>query len=279
MIMSLRYYLDHLGPVVRTILIVVIPVDIISWIIGAGQASSSAISPFLGFAQIIMNVALLYGIAQTFENRPFPKLSEAYYDGSSVIVRYLLVLFLFVLMMLPALFGAVILALAFVPDTITQIGAPEQALMSLLAVIFALPSIYLVVRNGLGLVAVVREDLRPFAALRASRLITHRRFWPVFGHLIGLLFVTLLISAPTGVVALLIYYYLKWTTVAVGLFQLVTTITTLPITAVYCYQLYLALEERFEDATGETHDQYVQDAATSPEDKLQAEIDADNTAA
>ncbi|HEY6736160.1 MAG TPA: hypothetical protein VI322_00430, partial [Candidatus Saccharimonadia bacterium] len=88
---ALRTYLDNWWGIWKIILVVYVPVGIISLITGPND---TVLSPFLGFAQIIMNIALIYAVAQLFENRPLPNTPTAYYDGSGVIVRYLLVLFL-----------------------------------------------------------------------------------------------------------------------------------------------------------------------------------------
>lgn len=271
---SLTLYRANWWGLAKIILIVSLPVNLATSF--STIQADSVLGPFLSLGQLVMNVALVYAVSRLFEGEKLPSATDAYYDGSSVMVRYLLVTFLAVMMMFPALIGMMLLGLVFVPDSVIQTTVAEQGLMAFLALLFTIPTIYLLVRNGLGLIAVVREPLRPFAALRASRLITHRYFWMVLRRGILIAFCAALISLPISALTVAGYSYLKWQQASIIFFQLATSLTALPIITIYFFKLYLALESRFEYDAHEDHEKFIEEASTSIED---AAIAADKATA
>jgi hypothetical protein len=242
---ALEFYRWHWFSLIVITGIVAIPGDIMSAF--PLFNTDNFISSYLAFAAVIMNVALMWSIARYYDTGKLPSLGQAYYDGSELIVRFTLVTLALVFMMIPAAFGGILFGTSLLAAGIVNISAPEQALLGAVALVLALPSFYLLVRYSMSSVAAARDRLRPMAALRASRLLTTGYFWPVVGRLIMLGFFLLVLSVPASLITAGLAYA-GLSTVALVFFQIAATLTALPIANAYMFNLYMALEKKFEEA-------------------------------
>jgi hypothetical protein len=239
---SFREFIADWKPYTKIIAIVAIPINVLPLL--AGSDSDSGGDPllaFLPFAAIVMNVALIWAIVRRGKTGKAPTVAQAYYDGSAVFVRYLLVSMALVFMLIPAAFGAALYAASLYAVDPSALFGPEQALIGFVALVLASPTAFLLVRYGLGLVATVNDDLRPVAALRRSRALTIGRFWPVAGRLLMLGLFLALASLPATAVTFGLSF-IRLGEIAATFFEIAATFIALPLANLYIYNLYKALE-------------------------------------
>lgn len=213
------------------------PVALLSMFIRSDDAMSGA---FISMALVVMNVALMWSIVHQFRHGFLPKLSDAYYDSSHLFLRFALVSFALVAMLIPLAFGLILLGISLMDTAVTPITSGEFGLLTLVTLVIGLPSFYLMVRYLLALVAVAAHDLRPVAALRTSNRATQGRFWATVARLLALVFYMLLISVPISVVTALLAFG-QLTALGIMFFNLLTTVIALPIANLYLFNLYHAL--------------------------------------
>jgi hypothetical protein len=236
---SLRDYRKNWKSYIKILAVVAIPANLIA-LFNLGSADQLT-SSYVSFGSIVMNVAIIWAMVARERTGTVPKISAAYYDGSVALVRFLLVSFSIVIMLLPAAFGAALYIVSLQVADYSGIVGPEQYLIGLVALVLAIPSLYLIVRYATAPLAVVRDDLRPIAALKRARLLSLDRFWPIAGRLVllGVFLIVLLLPS------LLIYFgvfFLNIGNLAQVVFNILTTLTVLPIGNLYMLRLYRLLE-------------------------------------
>jgi hypothetical protein len=237
---STRDYLADWWYYVKLLSFVALPINIAS-IFSVFQDPYS--SSYVSLAAVVMNVTLIWAIIQRQETGEFTSIKRSYYDSSVALVRFMLTSFLLVLMLIPAAFGLTLYALgAADPTGITGI---EVWLVGLVSLIFALPSVYLLVRHSLAPLASIRDGLAPMAALRRSRMLTKGYFWQTLGRLVILGLLLLVISFPITLLALG-FSALKLPSQAQAVFHILATFTALPIANLYLLRLLEAIESAKE---------------------------------
>lgn len=239
---ALREFRNGWKPYVAIIAAVIIPVDLIGLF---SITSDTSIGVYSSFATIIMNVALLWTMVQKGRTGVFPQVHKAYYDGSIVLVRFLVVCALVVGLLIPAVLGAALFAFGQMAFTAYDAPFGEQAILALACSLFAIPSIWMLARFGLAPFVVVDTNLRPMAAMRYARRLTLGHFWRIFGHYVALALFLILLSIPIAAVTALLAF-LKLTPLATLFFQLATTFTALPLANLYLLRLYRNLEPKSE---------------------------------
>lgn len=235
---SLADYRKDWLPYVKILAVVSVPFNLVA-IFDFQPADVQSFSTYGFFASIFMNVALLWSILE--HNRGHkPTMPQAYYTGVGQVVSYVLTTLLLVLMLVPLALGITIYSAAAAPDQGTTPG--EVLLVGVVALVIALPSFYLAARYGLSMLLVMRDKLRPIAALRRARQLTLGRFWPVTGRLLILVLLVLVLCVPAGLVTmgLSLLHQDAW---GVALFQIITTFTVLPITYIFGLKLLDNLDE------------------------------------
>jgi hypothetical protein len=196
-------------------------------------------STVYGYAAIlVMNAGLLWAVVEQGRTRKVPRPGSAYYDGSALIIRVVVITILLSLMALPLLFALTIYASA--ARSIGASGA-ELLLIGLVLSIVALPTFILVTRFGLGIIVSAVTGLRPIAALRVARQLTLGRFWLVFGRFAGLILFMIIIAVPMALLVVLLSF-LNLEPLAIFLFGVITTLTALPLFDLYLLRLYRSLE-------------------------------------
>jgi hypothetical protein len=114
-------------------------------------------------------------------------------------------------------------------------------LIGFICLLLGLVSFYLVVRFGFAPYATVREGYRPIAALRLSRTLTYGRFWATAGRMVMMAIFIGLISLPAT--AITIFLLLAgYEGLAAVVFEILTTLISLPLTNLYLFHLYRELE-------------------------------------
>jgi hypothetical protein len=245
---TLKDYRTNWKAYVKIMAVVAIPAGILS-VLSLGPAEPTA-QQYVSFASIAMNIAFLWAASQAVKTGVVPKVRSAYYDGSTAIIRFLIISFLIVIMLIPAALGAAFnLMIAQYAD---YFGVPlsERIILGVLAAILALPSLFLIVRFGLALFVAVHESLAPIASLRRARVVTLGRFWTVAGRIVALLLWMLITGLPSFAI-LIGLSALGQVLIGAALFQIIATLTVLPIANLYMLKLYLILEDSFSAATVE----------------------------
>jgi hypothetical protein len=235
---SFREYRANWKPYMKIIAIVAIPANLISLMNLSGDTTAQS---YISFASVVMNVALIWALVQHERANKVPKVAAAYYEGTGGLVSFMLVSFALVVIVLPAAIGSTFYGASSQAAGYAGSFGPEQIVLGLLALILSLPTLYWLVRCGLAPFITIREGLRPMAALKLSRRYTLGRFWPVAGRFALLAVFILVLLVPIG----LIYFLLSLLNLGntpVVVFNILATLTVLPIANIYMMRLYRALE-------------------------------------
>lgn len=234
---ALKDYRENWLQLAKIIGIVAVPVAILSGTVATPTADTTS-SAYLSFAQLAMNVAAVYTIIKMVNGKKVG-VREAYYTGSSVLIRLMLLSVLLVLMLALATIGLFILG----AGTATGSALPPFAvlLIVLLAVALAIPSVVMLVRSGWGIYILFESEKGPIEAIRESRKFTKGKVVVTLSRLVALgFFVLLLMLIPAGVLISLSYVtgWVIWTI----LLQILANLTILPISSFYLYRYYQRLK-------------------------------------
>lgn len=216
------------------VLVVIIPVTILNEI-ALGDATVSA---YGSLATLFMNTALIYAIFQFNASSSKPTFRSLYYDSSKVMLRYIIVGVILALMLIPAALGLGIIGLGGNAGGAPALG--ELLLLGIIGLFISLPSIYLMVRNGLGLITVYTDDLWPSKALKRSRELTAGRFWQVLGRY-ALLILGLLVAILPLSVLLIGLFVVTQASIFLSVYQILNTAVILPLLYLYLYKLHNSL--------------------------------------
>lgn len=234
LVRSLKDLRRHWKLYLAVVVLVALPTNLIETYFSPGAGLQS----WLSIAGLFMNVAVLYAIIRHHRSGDRIGLRTAYYSSSHAVLRYFIVLIWLGLMLLPAAAGSQIY-LAGVSGAVSP-SVGEQALLALAALIVSLPSIWLIIRFVLAMVAVVDHEARPMTALKLSWNLTEGRFWAVLGRLIMLVLWSALLLALPLIILGVLYALLHWL-VWLMLMQLAASLFGLPLYALYAFYLYEAL--------------------------------------
>lgn len=243
--LSWRDYRTGVKAYVKILAIVTIPFNLLALLPGLTDASGNSLNPldsFAPFAAIIMNVALIWAIIQRERSGKIPTVAEAYYDGSSVLVRYLLVSVALVLMLIPAAFASILYGIGVLGATAIGATLVEELLVTFVALLLAAPSIYLLVRHAFAPYAIVREGMRPLAALRYSRALTAGRFWPLAQRFVLMVIFLTLMSLPATLVTVGLSI-LGLQTASIAFFEVASTLLILPLANIFFINTYRELQD------------------------------------
>ncbi|HSX41612.1 MAG TPA: hypothetical protein VLF21_03230 [Candidatus Saccharimonadales bacterium] len=235
---SMKDFRKHKRALVLIILTVILPVALLANL-AVDPGSDTTLSAYLTFAQLAMNVALVYAIVQLL-NGDQVGVRESYYKGSAMFIRMILVALMLTVMLLPLLLGLLIFAFGVVAPG-TALSPAEKTLMGLLALIVSVPSIVMITRGLWGLYAIFETDLGPWEAIRHSRLLTKGKVVMTLGRMIALVFLlALMLVVPIGLLALLANF--TQNVFVLVLIQVVIALTVLPLSNLYLYRYYKGLK-------------------------------------
>jgi hypothetical protein len=236
--LSLGDFGNHLWRYIALVGIVVVPSNLIG--LSASLSSDSSIMLYENLASLFMTAGLIWSVSRG-QHDPDYKLRRAYYDGSAMVLRLVLVIAVLAVMFLPAAIGVSLYGLGAGANA-GSASVPVQLLLGALAIILSLPTFYWLIRFGVVIFRVATTDEWPIEALRNSRLLTLGRFWYLAGRIAQLLLWVVIIM----IVPVLLFIGLALLTHAVFfivLFQISFSLIALPIIALYTYRLYQVLAE------------------------------------
>ncbi len=233
---SWRDYANYWWFYCLVVALVMVPLNLVSLFGHLGEDAS--FQSYAAVATIFMNTALLYLIVQLGAGRGLVGLRTAYYDGSAAALRFIVVSVALAVMIIPAVLGMTVLALGYTSVT-AAVALGEKLLIGGLGLILIVPSIWWLARFAFSLVIVVAEGARPMAALKRSRQLTLGRFWPVFGRLIIMLLLLVLLAVAVYIpVGLLGMVAKGQANLLLAIYQLVVSLTLLPLATLYMFKLY-----------------------------------------
>lgn len=232
-----HFYRLHWRLIIKAAAIVTAPSIILG---AAADASNGLVSAYLYLAGMLLNVGLIWLVAQLAAGQK-PSLKEIYYRGTGNILVFILVTLLLTLQILPLAAG---LWVATGIVTITA-SLAEKLLLGLVGLALAWPTLFWLPRYLLAVFPAVLEPTEPLAALRSSRRLVGNSWRLVLGRS-ALVLVTGLLMA--GLPALLlvtlgnalqqeIYFALL-----APLVQIVVNLVVLPWSIIALYQLYQELK-------------------------------------
>jgi hypothetical protein len=194
---------------------------------------------------VFMNLALIWTVARLCNGKP-TTIRQAYYTGTASAARFVLVALVLAIQFLPFFLGGILFSAA-ASNSTQVVSVGEQLLVMAVWVLLSLPTAYWHTRYIFAPLIVATTARPPVIALRLSRLLVQGRFWAVWRRLIALLIALSLLSViPMTVIIQTVPP--PWLNLALALWQLVVTLTLLPITFLYLYKLYQALSTNKHDS-------------------------------
>jgi hypothetical protein len=214
-----------------TILIVTLPTRLLA--LSSSLSSDGSFTAYVTIASLVMNMAVLTAVRHFLDDEPVTQ-RLAYYDGTAHFVRFVLVSVVIAVCLLPALYGYLVYTLG------STAGAPlgEVLIVSLIGLIIALPSMWLLTRFLLAIIIQVNHDVRPVASLRQARRLTLGRFWAILGRLAFLLLALIVLAGVLLLIVGTLGLIIHGGTLTDSLFQLLVSIFALPLTGLYLTRLY-----------------------------------------
>ncbi|HSX48235.1 MAG TPA: hypothetical protein VLF41_01895 [Candidatus Nanoarchaeia archaeon] len=230
---SLRDFWHERRSLMLVAVVVALPVGLISLL-----SQDPGILAYGSLAAVVMNLALIWTVVRLGKGQAV-KLKEAYYEGTSALVRFLLVALVLVASLLPFVIGATVFSSA-VSDVTVQVSLAEKLLVGLLWLILSIPTVRWLTRYSFSLLLASQPGTTPIQALRLSKQRAQGHGWAIFGRLLGLtLFLVAVIFIPT--IAIYILIPPVFSSFVLAVLQLVVTLTILPIFYVFLYRLYEGL--------------------------------------
>ncbi|MEO7617214.1 MAG: hypothetical protein ABIS59_00055 [Candidatus Saccharibacteria bacterium] len=219
--------------------IIVLVITVHAAIVKVLAPGDATITAYSSLAALIMNVALIYAIIGFNLTPDFkPSLRSLFYDSSVVLIRYVIVGFCLAIMLIPAAFGLGLVGLTSNTTTVPPLG--EILLFAVIGLIIAIPSIYLLTRNGLALITVFEDDNWPMQALRKSRTLTKGHFWAVLGRNIIMALGLLIAIIPFSAIFIGLLVITQ-NTIFSAMYQIADTAILLPLLYTYLFKLSQAL--------------------------------------
>ncbi|HEX7259785.1 MAG TPA: hypothetical protein VF272_02525 [Candidatus Saccharimonadia bacterium] len=231
---ALRDYRQHWTLLVGVVLVVSLPVALLTTFKIVETSSDTTAAAYVSFAQLIMNTAIIYAIIKVIKGEELPNVRTIYYQSSQAFLRLFLASVVLVLTLLFFLLGLFIVAAGVIAPN-AQLGSAELGLLVGLAIIIALPSLWLLPKSMWALYLVFESEIGPLEAVRASWRLTAGRTWKTLGYLAALtLFLLGLMAVP--LIGFLFLQNLTQWPIWEPLLQLTATLLVVPISNLYLYR-------------------------------------------
>jgi hypothetical protein len=248
---SLRHYRRHWFGYAKIVAVTALPVGFFNLYMNANQ--DTTLAAYLSLASLVMTTALVWAMAQQYEGRTPqtepqtrlprpPGTAEAYYTGSELFVRFMLVGLSLAAIVIPLALGLALFNISLNATGWTSLVSPEQLIITAVCTLIALPTFYLLGGYSLALIAIARDGGRPLQALKTARVLVRGRYWRVVARLIILLVWLLLVCMPLALISglLVTFGYVVWAKLT---FQFYSWFIILPLMYLYLFELYISLED------------------------------------
>jgi hypothetical protein len=223
----------HLWRYLLLVGIIAIPTNLIA--MSPGLAADSTVSLYVNLGSLFMTAALLWAVTRGQDDAKL-KLRQIYYDGSAIVLRFILVIIVLALMVLPAAVGISLYSLG-ANSSGGGVSIPVQLLLAGLALLMAAPSFFWLIRFSMAIFSVAVEGEWPLVALGSARRLTLGHFWPLAGRVLQLLVWVLLVM----IIPLVVFIGLASVThfiFFIVLLQISFSLLATPIIALYTFRLY-----------------------------------------
>ncbi len=197
--------------------------------VGGSTESSAAYQTLI---VITVSLAIIWSLRQIMASQK-TSVREAFYDGMTPLVPFILILFVVGLQLVPFLLAGTIYQATF--NTGFAVGVVEKTLWATLSLTLLAASVYMLSSSVFALYIVTLPDMKPIQALRSARGLTRYRRWSLARKLLflplALLFIGALIIVPLILIA----------PVLAQLGFIVLMVIGLVIVHTYLYHLYREL--------------------------------------
>ncbi len=235
----------HIWRYILLVLAVIIPTKVINTLAGG----DSTVAVYTLIASLFMNGALIYAVIRLrAEPASKPKLRELYYNSSAGLLRYIIVSVVLAVMLIPAAFGLWLSGAGASANAAPTLG--EQLLLGFIGLIISIPSIYLLIRNGLASLIVYEGTTWPAQALKASRDLTKGHFWAIVARYLIMALGLLVAILPLTLVCIGLFL-LTQIQFFITLNQIINVTLLLPLFYLYTYELCKSLSMKPKSAPTE----------------------------
>jgi hypothetical protein len=204
----------------------------VSLVSSAGNGSSQVASAYQIFLTIIVSLAVIWALRQVVADSKV-RMRDAYYQGMTPLIPFLLVLAAISLQLVPLLVGTSLYSLVTANGIATL--AAEKFLWGLLSGLLALLSFYMVSSSLFALYIVTLPNMTPLKALRSARALVRYRRWTVLRKVIFLPILLVILAAVIMVpIILFVSAIAQWA-------FFVLTMASVVVVHSYLYTLYREL--------------------------------------
>ncbi|TAK89586.1 hypothetical protein EPO04_00555 [Patescibacteria group bacterium] len=201
--------------------------------------ADSSISAYIAFAQLAMNAALIYAAIQLAKSKKVT-IRQAYYQGSTLLVRLVLFSFLMLLYAIPLMLGLLMLSFGvFAPgSTLTSV---ESLIIGGVALLITIPGLVLLVKGMWGAFVIGEGKAGPIEALIQSHRLTKGKVRKSLARLLALAAILAVsVAIPAGLLVALAA--LTGIQALSALVQFLVVVTVVPYSTLYLYKMYVELK-------------------------------------
>ncbi len=200
----------------------------------SSASNNEVVSLYQTVIVVICSLAIIWGLRQAHtKGAKTLRVKDSFYNGMYPLVPLMLVLFVIALQLIPLTLGASLYAFTVGGGIATT--AAEQLLWVTLTFLLVTLSLYMVSSSIFALYIVTLPRITPVQALRSARkLVAHRRL-VIIRKLLVLLIVVFV------VLGLVVIPFIAFLPLAAELVFFTLSVTLLPVTHAYIYNLYRSL--------------------------------------
>jgi len=202
--------------------------QIASLMTSANASLSAASSVYQIIISTICCLALIWAFRQVLSNEK-ASAKQSFYQGMTPLVKYLLVLVMFGLQLIPIAVGGYIFSL--LVSSKVFLGW-ELGIAALVFILLAIWSLYLVTHSVFALFITTLPDMTPIKALRSAKKMVYKRrlliLRKVLGAVIVVSIVAILLMAP----------FVLWWAAAAPWAVYLLSVVIVPISQAYLYTIY-----------------------------------------
>lgn len=206
-----------------------------------GTNSPSGVYEFI--LLVIASLAIIWAIRRVKSQKNRIRIRDAYYKGMFPLIRFILVVAVIGVQLLPIIIGSALYATANANGI--AVGQLQRALFLLVFAIFTMVSLYWLSASIFGLYEVTKPGATPGQALKQARHTVRQVRWLLVRKVmflpIALLVVGVAISIP----------FVLWLAPLIQVIYFMLSIIAVPIVHVYLTNLYGVLEAADEQAPSE----------------------------
>lgn len=194
----------------------------------ANISLSTASSVYQIIISTICCLALIWTFRQVLSHEK-ASLKQSFYQGMSPLIKYLLVLAMFGVHLLPLAIGAYIFSIIINSGVYTTF---ELWVTLIIFLALSLWTLWLITHSMFALFIATLPEMTPVRALRSAKKMVYRRRLIIWRKLLGAI-----ILAALVVVMVMLPFVLWWTTAAPWIVYLLSVLA-IPISQAYLYTIY-----------------------------------------